>query len=193
MGGGSRLLRGGARAVRDSGGLGRALVGRLVARGRAGAIDAREHAYRLYKEAGDLRGNARMAIWLGNDHIDFRGEEAVARGWFARCERILDELEPSSEHGWLAALQAAMALDSGLSRGRAARGRRPADRSPLCLPAPMRSGMTTTIRARGMQPTWGTSREIRSSWRSSSATRRALTHSVVLSVDNELYTHFIPI
>jgi LuxR family transcriptional regulator, maltose regulon positive regulatory protein len=63
------------------------------------AIDAREHAYRLYKEVGDLRGAARAAIWLANDHIDFRGEEAVARGWFARSERILDELEPSPEHG----------------------------------------------------------------------------------------------
>jgi LuxR family maltose regulon positive regulatory protein len=79
----------------------------------AGAIDAREHAYRLYREAGDLRGAARAAIWLANDHIDFRGEEAVARGWFARCERILDELEPSPEHGWLAALQGAMALEQG--------------------------------------------------------------------------------
>jgi LuxR family maltose regulon positive regulatory protein len=79
----------------------------------AGAIDARERAYRLYREAGDLRGAARAAIWLANDHIDFRGEEAVARGWFARCERILDELEPSPEHGWLAALQGAMALEQG--------------------------------------------------------------------------------
>lgn len=79
----------------------------------AAAIEAREHAYRLYKEAGDLRGAARMAIWLGDAYIDFRGEEAIARGWFARSERILEDLEPSPEHGWLAALQAAIALDSG--------------------------------------------------------------------------------
>jgi LuxR family maltose regulon positive regulatory protein len=79
----------------------------------AGAIEAREHAYRLYKEAGDLRGAARMAIWLGDAYIDLRGEEAIARGWFARCERILEDLEPVPEHGWLAALQAAIALDSG--------------------------------------------------------------------------------
>jgi LuxR family transcriptional regulator, maltose regulon positive regulatory protein len=77
------------------------------------AIEARERAYALYKEAGDLRGAARVAIWLANDHIDFRGDEAVARGWFARCERILDGLEPSPEHGWLAALQGAMALEEG--------------------------------------------------------------------------------
>ena len=33
--------------------------------------------------------------------------------WFARSERILEDLEPSPEHGWLAALRAAVALDSG--------------------------------------------------------------------------------
>lgn len=81
------------------------------------AIAAREHAYRLYREAGDLRGAARMAIWLGNDHLDFRGEEAVAQGWFARCERLLKDLEPSPEHGWLAALRAAIALDAGDTAG----------------------------------------------------------------------------
>lgn len=54
-----------------------------------------------------------MAIWIADDHIDFRGEGAVARGWFARRERILDELEPSPEHGWLAAVQAQRPLEAG--------------------------------------------------------------------------------
>ncbi len=44
-----------------------------------GSIEAREDAYRLFKEAGDLRGAV-------------RAEEAVAQGWFARGERILVEL-----------------------------------------------------------------------------------------------------
>jgi hypothetical protein len=47
------------------------------------AIQAREHAYRLYKDAGERRAAARMAIWLANDHLDFRGEEAVAPGMVA--------------------------------------------------------------------------------------------------------------
>ena len=51
------------------------------------AIQAREHAYRLYKDAGERRAAARMAIWLANDHLDFRGEEAVAQGWFRRARR----------------------------------------------------------------------------------------------------------
>jgi LuxR family maltose regulon positive regulatory protein len=77
------------------------------------SIRARERAYRVYKGAGDLRGAARMAIWLANDHHDFRAEKAVAQGWFARAARILDDLDPVPEHGWLAALEAEMALGRG--------------------------------------------------------------------------------
>jgi len=76
-------------------------------------MEARECAYRLYKDAGDGRGAARMAIWLASDHLDFRGEEAVAQGWFGRADRILDDLSPAPEHGWLAAFEAEMALAAG--------------------------------------------------------------------------------
>lgn len=45
-------------------------------------FDARERTHALYREADDGRGAARMATWLGTDHVDFRGELAVARaGW----------------------------------------------------------------------------------------------------------------
>jgi ATP/maltotriose-dependent transcriptional regulator MalT len=76
-------------------------------------IRARERAYCLYKDAGDRRGAARMAIWLANDHLDFRGEEAVAQGWMRRATRILDDLDAVPEHGWLAALEAQLALEAG--------------------------------------------------------------------------------
>ncbi len=79
----------------------------------AGSIAAREEAYRAFKAAADRRGAARMAIWLGMDHLEFRGEEAVARGWFARCERILADLEPGPEHGWMAAFMAVFAFEEG--------------------------------------------------------------------------------
>lgn len=64
-------------------------------------FDARERAYRLYRAQGDPRGSARMATWLGTDHMDFRGEVAVGQGWLRRARRLLDGLEPGSEHGWL--------------------------------------------------------------------------------------------
>ena len=67
-----------------------------------------------------------MALWLGDDHLIFRGEAAVANGWFQRAARILEGLEPCPEHGWLAALQGYMALgkgDTARARELAARGR----------------------------------------------------------------------
>lgn len=64
-------------------------------------FDARERAYRAYRALDDHRAAARMATWLGTDHVDFRGELAVAQGWLARARRLLDELDPGVEHGWL--------------------------------------------------------------------------------------------
>jgi DNA-binding NarL/FixJ family response regulator len=64
-------------------------------------FDARERAYALHRSAGDPRGAARVATWLGTDHVDFRGELAVAQGWLGRARRLLAELEPGAEHGWL--------------------------------------------------------------------------------------------
>jgi LuxR family transcriptional regulator, maltose regulon positive regulatory protein len=69
--------------------------GRLV-------IESRERAYRLYREQGVAAGAARMAIWLGWDYLAFRGEPAVARGWLQRAHRLLADVEPIPEHGWLA-------------------------------------------------------------------------------------------
>jgi DNA-binding CsgD family transcriptional regulator len=64
-------------------------------------FEARERAYRLYRAAGRLRDAARMALWLGGDAVDFRGEVALAKGWFNRARRLLDGLPPSAELGWL--------------------------------------------------------------------------------------------
>ncbi|MGH2918450.1 MAG: LuxR C-terminal-related transcriptional regulator [Solirubrobacteraceae bacterium] len=64
-------------------------------------FEARERAYGAYRSAGDRWGAARMATWLGTDHVDFRGEPAVAKGWLGRARRLLDGLESGPEHGWL--------------------------------------------------------------------------------------------
>jgi DNA-binding NarL/FixJ family response regulator len=73
-------------------------------------LDARERAYRLYRAGNDRRGAARMALWLGDDHLEFRGESAVANGWFGRAARLLDGVETSPEHGWLHVFRAHLAL-----------------------------------------------------------------------------------
>jgi len=68
-------------------------------------IGARDHAYRAYREAGDARGAARMAMWLGSDHLDFRGDDAVAEAWLRRGRELVDGLEPCAEQGWLTLVQ----------------------------------------------------------------------------------------
>lgn len=66
------------------------------------AFDARERAYRRYKNAGDAASAARMAIWLAVDHLDFHGAVSVANGWLQRAGRALAPLDPGPDHGWLA-------------------------------------------------------------------------------------------
>jgi LuxR family transcriptional regulator, maltose regulon positive regulatory protein len=75
-----------------------------------GCLDARMRAYHRYLDEGEPRSAARMALWLGDDHLEFRGADAVAGGWFARAARILEQLEPGPEHGWLAVFEAHEAL-----------------------------------------------------------------------------------
>ena len=76
----------------------------------ATGIDARERAYRLFRQSGDARAAARVAIWLSNDYADFRGESAVANGWVQRAERLLDGVPPSPEHALLCYQKAHVAL-----------------------------------------------------------------------------------
>ena len=50
-------------------------------------FDARERAYRLYRERDDRLGAARMAVWLAWDTGAFRGEQAIASGWLTVAGR----------------------------------------------------------------------------------------------------------
>src|SRR5918998_1040957 len=48
------------------------------------SLAAREQAFRAYRAAGDVGGAVRMAGWLANDALHFRGDEAVAAGGVER-------------------------------------------------------------------------------------------------------------
>jgi tetratricopeptide (TPR) repeat protein len=74
------------------------------------SLNARERAFRAYRDAEDPAGAARAAIWLAYDHVAFRGDAAVAKGWFARAHRLLDGIEVSEERGWLAFFEGEVAL-----------------------------------------------------------------------------------
>jgi ATP/maltotriose-dependent transcriptional regulator MalT len=76
-------------------------------------LEARERAYRLYRERGDPVGAARVAGALAWDSILFGGRTAVARGWLDRAARLLEDEQPRPEHAWLAVREAEVALASG--------------------------------------------------------------------------------
>ena len=75
------------------------------------SLDAREEAFRLYREAHDARGAVRCAVWLASDVMEFRGDPAIANGWIQRAQSILGEIaEPSAEGALLLAFRAQLAL-----------------------------------------------------------------------------------
>lgn len=62
-------------------------------------FESRERAYKLYRDADDKLGAARIATWLALDNYIFRHAPAIANGWFQRARRILDEVDgPTFEH-----------------------------------------------------------------------------------------------
>jgi ATP/maltotriose-dependent transcriptional regulator MalT len=72
----------------------------------SGVFDNRTKAFNLYQEKDDKLGAARNACWMGVDYIEFKGEFAVASGWFKRAENLLEGLPPSSELCMLKILKA---------------------------------------------------------------------------------------
>ena len=59
-----------------------------------------ETAYRLYRQAGDACRAASTAVIVAQIH-DWLGNDAAVRGWLARAARLLDEVGPCVERGYL--------------------------------------------------------------------------------------------
>src|SRR6185503_2179548 len=75
---------------------------------------------RAFRAEGDDASAGRVAAWLSSDFREFRGEDAVARGWLVRAHRLLDPLPESPDHGWLALNEGSFALNVELDPRRAA-------------------------------------------------------------------------
>jgi ATP/maltotriose-dependent transcriptional regulator MalT len=73
-------------------------------------FEAREQAFRLYRQAGDDRSAARIATVIAMDYADFRDELAVTNGWLQRAQSLLAGVPPSLEHVWLFGLWSYMVL-----------------------------------------------------------------------------------
>jgi len=79
-------------------GLGRAL---WWLREEREAVVCRERAYAAFRREGDLARASRVALWLAREYELAFGNAAAARGWLARAERLLRDVAPGSERGWL--------------------------------------------------------------------------------------------
>lgn len=73
------------------------------------AISLRERAYGGFSSSGDQLSAARLALALADDHVS-RGLFAVAHGWFANAERLLEGQPESAEHGVLTFMRGVNAL-----------------------------------------------------------------------------------
>lgn len=99
----SRLAFESALAQGDSGelleGLARALY---LGVDYPGSIDAHARAFTAYMREGDALSAARAARILSWLHVNVHGDFAVAGGWLARAEALLEQAdEDSVERGWV--------------------------------------------------------------------------------------------
>ena len=74
------------------------------------AFEAHERAFRLYRRVDDRRGAARMAYMLALHEYNFRSDIALAAGWLERAQRLLEGVGRAPERGWIAGIQAHVAL-----------------------------------------------------------------------------------
>lgn len=65
------------------------------------AVVYRERAYSGFRRDGELARAARIALWLSREYALVWGNEAAANGWLARAERLLADVAPDAERGWL--------------------------------------------------------------------------------------------
>jgi DNA-binding CsgD family transcriptional regulator len=78
----------------------------------ARAIELKERAFAAYRRRGQRVRAAELARWLAFLHGAVHGNLAVANGWLARAESLLDGLEQSAAHGWLTLDRAPFTDDS---------------------------------------------------------------------------------
>ena len=79
-------------------GLGRAL---WWLRDERDSVVYRERAYAGFRRDGELARAARVALWLSREYALAFGNDAAAGGWLARAARLLRDVAPGAEQGWL--------------------------------------------------------------------------------------------
>ena len=74
---------------------------------RNDCVQATQRAYQASADRGDVLAAVRSALWLWPSVLFEGGEGAIASGWVARAQRLLDEVEGDVvERGYLLQMQA---------------------------------------------------------------------------------------
>jgi len=84
------------------------------------AVVYRERAYSGFRRDGQLARAARIALWLSREYALVWGNDAAANGWLARAERLLADVAPGAEQGWLDLARSERAREPSESARRAA-------------------------------------------------------------------------
>jgi hypothetical protein len=74
----------------------------------AAAHQQRAAAYTAYKRRGNHHQAALIAVWLAREQVFLNANASAMNGWFARAERLLNQVSASREHGWFALFHASM-------------------------------------------------------------------------------------
>ncbi len=93
-------------------GLGRSL---WWLRDERGAVVQRERAYAGFRRDGELARAARVALWLAREYDLAFDNDAASRGWLARAERLLRDVAPGAERGWLDLARSEGARDAAVA------------------------------------------------------------------------------
>ena len=67
-----------------------------------------QRAYVGYKKQRNYRRAAMAAMWLAREQVFLSANTSAMKGWFARADRLLQEVEPCVEQGWLDLLRASL-------------------------------------------------------------------------------------
>ena len=70
--------------------------------------EQRTLAYLGYKSNGNLPKAARLAAWLAREQVFLRANVSAMNGWFARAFRLLEDMAPCAEVGWVKIYHASM-------------------------------------------------------------------------------------
>jgi DNA-binding CsgD family transcriptional regulator len=72
------------------------------------AHEQRAAAYLGYKKRREYRRAAMLAMWLAREQIFLNANTSAMLGWFARAERLLQDVEPCVEQGWFMLFRASV-------------------------------------------------------------------------------------